>query len=492
MARLLDQPVVQKILGVVMRLLFVGGHILLFPILLVVEKFVPRKKRMLFWRQSGKILNHFIFSLLGLKLHKIGEFPDPKNGPYIYASNHPTIIDGFFYYSILGPNLIGLSAPAKMQIFPFNVWFPRMGVIDVIRDDYDALKIENNTSGHMAVDGHTAVRKLTAALVEENTSVLIFPEGHAEPGHEMHNIHTGAARVAIKSQRPIVPMALTNMDRIFPGGIRFRPAPVYLRVHAPIKPPKVSREFPYRKLTKIFSQEISEVMFSLVPNRVIPKDIYTKHPEQIGVFVDIDRTMYKYYSQQTFLKYLQKNDVISRLTTWKIIWHLILEKIGLLPHEVLMKRAYHFTDGLSEAALTNLAEPFFIEEIMPNLVHDLMVIIKDHEKRGHQIFFISEVISPLAVQFKKYFKARDIGVTTLEKKNGKYTGNLKELCVGDTKTQKVKQLAKKYNIDLSKSYAYGDSPTDIPMLKCVGHKIAVRPKPDLRHEAIMHGWHILD
>jgi len=101
------------------------------------------------------------------------------------------------------------------------------------------------------------------------------------------------------------------------------------------------------------------------------------------------------------------------------------------------------------------------------------------------------VIPPLARQFQKFFKARDIAVTSLEKKNGLYTGLVNRLCFGEEKAVQVKRLAKKYTIDLEKSYAYGDSPSDIPMLKSVKYKIAVRPKPALKHEALLHNWHIL-
>jgi hypothetical protein len=47
-------------------------------------------------------------------------------------------------------------------------------------------------------------------------------------------------------------------------------------------------------------------------------------------------------------------------------------------------------------------------------------------------------------------------------------------------------------LDLSGSYAYTDSITDLPMLEAVGHPVAVNPDRDLRHEAEERGWEIRD
>jgi phosphoserine phosphatase len=47
------------------------------------------------------------------------------------------------------------------------------------------------------------------------------------------------------------------------------------------------------------------------------------------------------------------------------------------------------------------------------------------------------------------------------------------------KTEAIKQLKEKYNIDLSESFAYGDTNGDISMLKTVGHPIAINPSFEL-------------
>ena len=54
------------------------------------------------------------------------------------------------------------------------------------------------------------------------------------------------------------------------------------------------------------------------------------------------------------------------------------------------------------------------------------------------------------------------------------------------------QLAARVGIDLSRSYAYSDSITDLPMLEAVGEPVAVNPDKDLRKIAEERDWQIRD
>jgi hypothetical protein len=55
----------------------------------------------------------------------------------------------------------------------------------------------------------------------------------------------------------------------------------------------------------------------------------------------------------------------------------------------------------------------------------------------------------------------------------------------------IKQLAERQGIDLSESYAYSDSESDLPMLEVVGHPVAVNPDRELGRVARERGWQVL-
>ena len=52
--------------------------------------------------------------------------------------------------------------------------------------------------------------------------------------------------------------------------------------------------------------------------------------------------------------------------------------------------------------------------------------------------------------------------------------------------------AERDDIDLSESYAYSDSQTDLPMMEMVGHPVAVNPDKELRKVAEEREWPILE
>ncbi len=56
------------------------------------------------------------------------------------------------------------------------------------------------------------------------------------------------------------------------------------------------------------------------------------------------------------------------------------------------------------------------------------------------------------------------------------------------KAEAIRELAAREGIDLSASYAYSDSVSDLPMLEAVGHPVAVNPDGALGRIARERGW----
>jgi phosphoserine phosphatase len=81
--------------------------------------------------------------------------------------------------------------------------------------------------------------------------------------------------------------------------------------------------------------------------------------------------------------------------------------------------------------------------------------------------------------------------TTLEVKDGRYTGDVDFYAYGPNKARAMEQLAAERGYDLAESYAYSDSETDAPMLAAVGHPFAVNPDKELRRIAKERGWPVL-
>jgi phosphoserine phosphatase len=65
------------------------------------------------------------------------------------------------------------------------------------------------------------------------------------------------------------------------------------------------------------------------------------------------------------------------------------------------------------------------------------------------------------------------------------------VCYGRGKAYWAERFAAEHGVDLTRSYFYTDSITDLPVLDRVGHPRVVHPDPRLRRLAQRRGWQVL-
>ena len=76
--------------------------------------------------------------------------------------------------------------------------------------------------------------------------------------------------------------------------------------------------------------------------------------------------------------------------------------------------------------------------------------------------------------------------------DGQYTGRPGgPFTYREGKAEAIRQLAEREGIDLSASWGYSDSESDLPMLRAVGHPVAVNPDSELARVAREEGWEVL-
>ncbi|NFJ14140.1 HAD-IB family hydrolase, partial [Clostridium botulinum] len=65
-----------------------------------------------------------------------------------------------------------------------------------------------------------------------------------------------------------------------------------------------------------------------------------------------------------------------------------------------------------------------------------------------------------------------------------YTGDVIPMWDSDSKRKAINELVEKYDIDLKKSYAYGDTSGDFSMFKMVENPICVNPTKELIQKVV--------
>lgn len=106
--------------------------------------------------------------------------------------------------------------------------------------------------------------------------------------------------------------------------------------------------------------------------------------------------------------------------------------------------------------------------------------IKWHKSQGHIVIAISGSPIELVKEMSQKYNMDDFRGTIYKLDNeNKYNGEVIPMWDHESKLKAIEELKKKYNIDLSKSYAYGDTSGDITMFKSVGIPYAINPTKEL-------------
>ena len=155
--------------------------------------------------------------------------------------------------------------------------------------------------------------------------------------------------------------------------------------------------------------------------------------------------------------------------------------------------ALRITRGWDRNAVTALVNRTLTEVIDPIVYDEALELIRRHHEEGRLVYIISaspeEIVRPLAT-----YLGADGAIASRARLDDshRYTGEVEFYAYGEFKALAIEELAAEKGIDLSRSWAYSDSATDEPMLRAVGHPIAVNPDRDLARLAETEGWPIVE
>ena len=106
--------------------------------------------------------------------------------------------------------------------------------------------------------------------------------------------------------------------------------------------------------------------------------------------------------------------------------------------------------------------------------------IKWHKEQGHIVIAISGSPYELVKEMSQKYDMDDFRGTIYKlDDNNKYTGEVIPMWDSESKEKAINELVEKYDIDLSKSFAYGDTAGDFTMFKSVGIPYAINPTREL-------------
>jgi HAD superfamily hydrolase (TIGR01490 family) len=213
-----------------------------------------------------------------------------------------------------------------------------------------------------------------------------------------------------------------------------------------------------------------------------------------AVFFDLDRTLIAGSSAFEFGRAAYKAGLISRRQLARDAWENILFRLKGSTDErtdALKKRIGEALAGTRVRELQRLA-PQVLAGVLPRLYPQMLAIAYAHQDAGRPIFICTAASQEMAELMAVVLTFDGAIGTVSEVRDGAYTGaEGGPFMYREGKATAIRELAEREQIDLAESYAYSDSESDLPMLRTVGHPVAVNPDAELRRVATQESWEIL-
>lgn len=209
-----------------------------------------------------------------------------------------------------------------------------------------------------------------------------------------------------------------------------------------------------------------------------------------AAFFDLDRTLLPRASGPTLSQALREVGVLSenRIPGEGLLFG-IFDLIGeTRPSMLLAKQGVRFSKGWDAeqvAKAGEIAASRLVDEVLPYARTEMEM----HRREGRELVIATTSPDDLVRPLAEALGFDDIVATHYARTDGVFEGSVDGHYVwGKGKLAAVREWAEAHGIDMAESYAYSDSWYDLPLLKAVGHPVAVNPDPRLAVAAAARRW----
>jgi HAD superfamily hydrolase (TIGR01490 family) len=215
------------------------------------------------------------------------------------------------------------------------------------------------------------------------------------------------------------------------------------------------------------------------------------HPDcRRAAFFDVDNTLIRGQAIEVlFFRHLWAKGLVGISETARSLWFLLRHLPPLSLHPLRERKLY--LEGKRPADIEPLAEEFVRTIICPRLLSDGLAALESHRRAGHYLVLVTGSLDFLIAPLAGRLNVDRVLAAIPERRGGVYTGQvLSPYPYGDGKRQLIESFAEETAIELKESFAYGDSPGDVEILRLVGHPLVVNPIRGMERIARRQGWPI--
>jgi HAD superfamily hydrolase (TIGR01490 family) len=236
------------------------------------------------------------------------------------------------------------------------------------------------------------------------------------------------------------------------------------------------------------AQELRELGLHGPPSR-------NGQPGPAAAFFDLDKTLMAGSSGIFFARAAYETGMISRGRLARDAYENLRFRLrGSTDDRAddVRRRVGRMIAGVRVRDLERLS-PRVLAGVLPRLYPQMLARAYAHQDAGVPVYILTAASQEMA-NLLAHVLAFDGGIgSRSEIVDGRYTGRpAGPFNYREGKVLSMREVAERDGIDLSASYAYSDSESDVPMLRAVRHAVVVNPDPDLRRIAVAEGWEVLD
>jgi HAD superfamily hydrolase (TIGR01490 family) len=214
-----------------------------------------------------------------------------------------------------------------------------------------------------------------------------------------------------------------------------------------------------------------------------------------AAFFDLDKTLMAGSSGMQFARVAAQHGIVSRrqLASWGVE-HLRYRLRGTTDERTgdVLRAARELIRGVPALTIERMG-PEVMAAILPRVFPQMLAEVHAHQDAERPTFIVSAAGNDVVESLAQVLGMEGgIGTRYEVDADGSFTGRFDGPFVyGPGKVEAMEAFAERHGIDLAASYAYSDSLSDLPMLRAVGHPVAVNPDPPLAAIAKEENWQTL-
>jgi HAD superfamily hydrolase (TIGR01490 family) len=206
-------------------------------------------------------------------------------------------------------------------------------------------------------------------------------------------------------------------------------------------------------------------------------------------FFDLDYTLLDGANGNLVVKYMVKTRRMGVDAIWKAIKFTVLYRLDRLPKEEVYRWTFRECGKYSMDELVFILDESYEQYVMPRLLREGAARVREHKEKGHTTVIATAAGEYMSEKVRVQLEADDKIAAIALVRDGRLTDEVEmPMPFAEGKEILARRFAESRGVSLEDCWFYSDSLTDLPLLRAVGHPVAVNPQRALRRIAEEKGW----